>query len=54
MVTGLVSQPGFTYLDHGIHFEKPGLLGADGVHLLEKGKSMFGHRHGKLVKRDLN
>ena len=45
---------GFSYLDHGTRFEKPGLLGADGVHLSEKGKSIFGHRLAKLVKRALN
>ena len=45
---------GFGYLDHGTRFEKPGLLGADGVHLSEKGKSIFGHRLAKLVKRALN
>ena len=45
---------GFGYLDHGTQFEKPSLLGADGVHLSEKGKSIFGHRLAKLVKRALN
>lgn len=30
---------------------KPGLLGADGVHLSEKRKSLFGHRLAKLVNR---
>ena len=54
MVTGLVPQPGFSYLDHGTCFEKPGLLRADGVHLSENGKSIFGHRLAKLVKRALN
>lgn len=27
----------FGSLDHGTHFEKPGLLGTDGVHLSEEG-----------------
>ena len=45
---------GFSYLDHGTHFEKPGLLGADGVHLSEKGKSIFSHRLAKLEKRASN
>jgi len=44
----------FRHLGHGNCFEKPGLLRADGVHLSEKGKSMFGHQLAKLVKRDLN
>jgi len=26
---------GFGYFNHGTHFEKPGLLGADGIHLSE-------------------
>jgi len=45
---------GFGYLDHGTHFEKLGLLRADGVHLSEKGKSIFSHRLAKLVKMALN
>lgn len=45
---------GFSYLDHGTLFEKPELLGADGIHLLEKGKSIFTHRLARLVKRALN
>ena len=45
---------GFSYLDHGTRFEKSALLGADGVHLSAKGKSIFGHRLAKLVKRALN
>jgi len=44
----------FGYLKHGNSFEKPGLLGADGVHLSEKGKSIFHHKFAKLVKRALN
>jgi len=44
---------GFGYLDHGICFEKPGLLEAGGVHLSEKGKSIFGHSLAKLGKRVL-
>ena len=45
---------GFSYLDHGTCFEKPGLLRADRVHLSEKGKSIFSCRLAKLVKRALN
>jgi len=45
---------GFGYLDHGNSFEKPGLLGPDGVHLTAKGKSIFGKRLAKLVKRPSN
>jgi len=45
---------GFGYLDHVNRFEKPGLLGADVVLLSEEGKSIFGHRLAKLVKRSLN
>ena len=44
---------GFSYLDHGTRFQKPGLLGADGVHLSEKGKTLCAHRLAKLVKRAL-
>lgn len=40
---------GFGYIDHGIYFEKTGLLGTDGVHLSEKGGGIFGHRLAKLV-----
>jgi len=48
-------QPeGFGYLEHGNLFEKPGLLGADGVHLTEKGKSIFSQRLAKLARRSLN
>lgn len=32
---------------------KPGLLGADGLHLAEKGKSIISHRLAKLVGRVL-
>ncbi|KAK4826209.1 hypothetical protein QYF61_006153 [Mycteria americana] len=39
---------GFSYLDHGTCFEKPALLGADGVHLSEKGKSIISCRLAKL------
>ncbi|MCQ4187457.1 SGNH/GDSL hydrolase family protein [Klebsiella pneumoniae] len=45
---------GFGYLDHGACFEKPGLLGADGVHLTKRGKSVFGQRLARLVRRALN
>lgn len=45
---------GFGSLDHGTLFEKPDLLGADGVLLPEKGKSVFAHRLARLVKRALN
>jgi len=41
------------YLDHGTCFEKSGLLGADGVHLSEKGKSIFGQRLAKMMMRAL-
>lgn len=39
-----------TASDHGIVIEKPGQLGADGVHLSEKGKSIFsmGFKPGNL------
>lgn len=47
MVTGLVPKLG----EHGTGFEKPGLLGANGVHLSETGKSICGVRLAKLVKR---
>lgn len=47
-------RQGFGYLDHGTCFEKLGLLGADGVQLSEKGKSIFSHRLAELVKRALN
>ena len=42
------------YLDYGTHFEKPGLLGADGVHLSEQGRSIFSYWLAQLVKRALN
>ena len=42
---------GLGYLDHGTRFEKPGLLGADGVQSVREGE---GHRLAKLVKRTLN
>jgi len=45
---------GFSYLGHATHFEKPDLLTADEVHLSKQGKSIFGHRLAKLVKRALN
>ncbi len=45
---------GFGYLDHGACFEKPGLLGADGVHLTKRGKSVLGQRLARLVRRALN
>ncbi|PKU42754.1 hypothetical protein llap_6937 [Limosa lapponica baueri] len=45
---------GFGYLDHRTRFEKPGLLGANGVHLSDKGKSIFSQRLAKLMKRASN
>ena len=51
MVTGLVPSQGFGYLVS--IFEKPGLLGADEVHLSEKGKNIFSHRLAKLEKTAL-
>jgi len=49
---------GFGCLDCGNSFEKPGLLEADGVHLTEKGKSIFSQKVAKklakLVKVALN
>ncbi|PKU41657.1 hypothetical protein llap_8032 [Limosa lapponica baueri] len=50
---GWCHRHGFGYLDHGTHFEKPGVLGADEVHLSEKEKSIFVDRLPKLVKRSL-
>lgn len=44
----------FGYLVHVTCFEKPSLLGADGVHLSEKGKTIFRRRLAKLVKRTFN
>jgi len=51
IVQGQVGQ-GFEQSDHGNSLES--LLGAYGVHLTEKGKSIFGHRLAKLVERALN
>ncbi|XP_009951398.1 PREDICTED: cAMP and cAMP-inhibited cGMP 3',5'-cyclic phosphodiesterase 10A-like, partial [Leptosomus discolor] len=45
---------GSGYWDHGTHFEKAGLLGADGVHLSEKGENIFGQRLASLVRRALD
>jgi len=49
-----VRSKGFGYLAHGNRFEKPGLLGADGVHLTEKGKRTLGYGLAKVVKRAVN
>ena len=51
VVTGLVPQPRVPLLRPWELFEKTGLLGADGVHLTEKWKSIFHYRLAKLVKR---
>lgn len=45
---------GFGYLDHGICFEKHGLLSSDGVYLLEEGKNNLSSRLSKLMKKTLN
>jgi len=45
---------GFGYLDYRNKIEKPDLLWTEGLCLTEKGKSIFGQRLAKLVKRALN
>lgn len=42
MVMGLVPQLGFQLLRPWTPLEKPGLLGANGLHLSEEGKGIFG------------
>lgn len=44
---------GFGYLSHNIYLEKPG-LGADGAHLSENRKNIFGQKLSSLVRRALN
>lgn len=46
----MVAQPGICPLHHGTHFEKPGLLRADGAHLSEEGNSIFIHSFDKMTK----
>ena len=41
-------------VDHGSTFEKPGLLGADGVHLTKRGKRVFANKLARLTRRALN
>uniref|UniRef100_A0A8B9F7M5 Uncharacterized protein n=1 Tax=Amazona collaria TaxID=241587 RepID=A0A8B9F7M5_9PSIT len=51
---GWCYSQGFGYLDHGTQYSRPGLLGAGGAGLTNKGKSGFGRRLARLVKDALN
>lgn len=46
----MVAQPGVYPLHHETHFEKPGLLGADGAHLSEEDNSIFICCFDKMMK----
>lgn len=43
-----------SFLNHGVVFEKAILLGTEGVHLSEEGKSIFSCRIAKLMKTVLS
>lgn len=45
-----MTQLGVYLLHHGTHFEKPGLMGADGDHLSEEDNSIFIHIFDKMMK----
>uniref|UniRef100_A0A672URF4 SGNH hydrolase-type esterase domain-containing protein n=1 Tax=Strigops habroptila TaxID=2489341 RepID=A0A672URF4_STRHB len=45
---------GFGYLEHGAPFGRPDLLEAGGAGLTKKGKSCFGRRLARLVRKALN
>lgn len=45
---------GFGFCDHGCTFEKPGLLGADGIRLTKRGKRVFANKLAGLTRRALN
>ena len=47
-------EKGFGYLCHETSFAKSGLLGKDGVHLSEKGKTIVGSKLSSLIRRALN
>lgn len=44
----------FGFYDHGSTFDKPGLLGADRIHLMKWGKRVFANNLARLTKRALN
>lgn len=51
--TGAIARD-LSFLDHGAVFEKPRLLGTEGVHMSEEGKGIFSCRLAKFEKTVLN